>query len=61
MDNNYVIEKEELYGRGIRYDIVVDGDNTIFSDVSEAEIDRLCEMLDRKGIYDSIEVVNHVR
>lgn len=45
------------YSRGTRYDILDDG-CVIYHDVSEDEVDKLCEQMEQKPwLYSKIEVV----
>lgn len=49
--------EDNIFGtesRGDRYDIYCDG-VLMVRDVSEHEVDRLCEQYERKGIYNEIE------
>lgn len=44
-------------GRGVRYDILSDG-QVIYHDIPEESVDRLCEEMERKPyLYGNIEVV----
>lgn len=46
------------HSRGVRYDIISNG-SVIYHDVSESEVDFLCDEMERKPwLYDNIEVVS---
>ena len=58
MELNYDIDNfSGRYNRGIRYDIY-DGNNIIYHDISEDEVDILTEQMERKPwLYSDIKVV----